>query len=452
MEATNIYGYHKDITLSRLMDVAELANKRKPDGALRRSADILEMVKWIGAVTDWKDTAHFPQEAFSLVLHADRSAALDLVYHYSKLGWRWNMLDCLADYICSTENGDPDYLWALCDLFAPNFSEAGRHPQQVIKARSHVVQVALKEYGVSASEEWNRRLDEFIQTSITPRCWPEELWQASAAIEPRPPREKEDAAPSASSVPEHKYFFKGSAVSIEDLKRMCLESFSTFVETMDELRKENKHSLESQSTTEMLLYHIDKSKSAEELLRIGEYLSDRTVYRDPRIAERLAERFDKLGDYENACSSREKAFCSVESWQPYKRGRPILEAIEVHDRQRLREFLLERCYQSLQGTHGGFDLPALVATGLDVLNDAEALEAVFCDYLSHCQELFAHLPRQDQYGWLRDYAGSKDENHQIILFLIDELGDREIDLGERLVKTITSLAPIRSIPCAPRSN
>lgn len=438
VEATNIYGYHKDITLSRLIDVADLTNKRIPNGALRRAAAILELVKWMGSLTDWKETKYFPQEAFALVLANNRSAALDLIRYYSDHSGRWNMLDCLADYICSKEDGDPDFLWALCELFAPNFSDAGRHPQQVIRARKHVVQLAEKRYGTRAQEEWNKRLNDFIRTSITPRYWPDELCQSPAHTEDRPPREKEDATPSPAGTSTHTYILNGKEVSVVEIKSICLESLSNFIETMDKLRTENKHFWESTLTNEVLSRHIENSTSAKELLPIKEYLFDRSIYRDSDIAQKLAQRFEELGDYENACSSREMAFCCIDSWQPHKRGRPFLEAIKVHDKQRLTNFLLDRCYQNLQGTHGGFDLPALVATGFDLLDDVQGLETVFNDYLNYCQELFSHLPSDDQYGWLRDYVSSKDENDQIIQFLIDELDDREIDLGERLVKVIAS--------------
>ncbi|HQO64013.1 MAG TPA: hypothetical protein PK528_10405, partial [Syntrophorhabdus sp.] len=443
VEATNIYGYHKDITLSGLMDVAALTNKRIPNGALRRAAAILELVKWMGSLTDWKETKYFPQKAFALVLVNNRSAALDLVRYYSDHSGRWNMLDCLADYICSRGDGDPEYLWALCELFTPNFSEAARHPQQVMRARNHVVELARKKYGMSVYEKWNSRLNDYIRTSITPRYWPAELWRASVLTEDRPPREKENAVPSAVNVSENKYILNGMEVSMEEIKSICLQSLSNFIVTMDKLRMENKIFWDSSLTNEVLLHHIENSTSAKELLPIKKYLSDLSRYHYSEIAQKLAQRFEEFGDYENACFSNEMAFCYIDSWQPHKHGRPFLEAIKVHDKQRLREFILERCYENLQAIHGGFNLPALVATGFDLLNDVEGLETVFNAYLNYCQELFSHLPRDDQYGWLRDYAGAKDENDQIIQFLIDELDDREIDLGERLVKTLTSLAFIK---------
>ena len=444
VEATNIYGYHKDITLSRLIDVVELLNKYQPEKALSRSAAVLEMVKWMGSLTDGRETKWFPQQAFSLVLKASRSAALDLIGFYSKHSGRWNMLDCLEEYVCSKEYGDPEFLWALCELFAPNFSEPERHPKQVIRARKHVVHIASTTGGPSVADNWSEKLHTFIRTSITPHCWPEEIWKTSLAFETRPERDKEEK--ESKEIPGlNKYILDGEEKSIQEIKNLCLQSFSKFLELMEKLKKENQYFWDRSLTNEALSYHTTNALDVDELIPIKEYVAQQGISLGPEIARQLSQKFIEVGDVGNACACLEIAFSSIEGWYRYKEGSKDLQALKIYDEERLKDFLIDRCYQNLQVSYGGFDVPAMVATGFEVICDIISLETLFNDYLQHCQELFAHLPGEHLYDWLRDYStAAKDENCQITNLLLDELADQEIDLGERLTKALITLAIDRS--------
>jgi len=444
VEATNIYGYHKDITLSRLIDVLELLNKYQPEKALSRCAAVLEMIKWMGSLTDWRETKWFPQQAFSLVLKASRAAALDLVGFYSKHSGRWNMLDCVEEYICSREQGDPDFLWVLCELFASNFSEPERHPKQVIRARKHVAHIASSAGGPAAAESWSERLHRFIRTSLTPRSWPEEIWEASLAFETRPERDKEEK--ESKKIPGlNKYILDGEEKSIQEIKNLCLQSFSKFLEAMEKLKKENQYFWDRSFTNEALSYHTTNTHNIDELMPIKEYVAQQGISLGPQIARQLGQKFLEFGDVKNACACFEIAFSSTEGWYRYKEGSKDLQNLKIYDEQRLKDFLIDKCYQNLQVSYGGFDVPAMVATGFEIFADIISLESVFNDYLQHCQELFSHLPDEHLYDWLRDYGtAAKDENSQITNLLIDELATQEIDLGERLIKAFITLATDRS--------
>ena len=76
---------------------------------------------------------------------------------------------------------------------------------------------------------------------------------------------------------------------------------------------------------------------------------------------------------------------------------------------------------------------------------AVSLRRVFEDYLNHCEELLAHLPREELYAWLRDYReDGRAESEQIVEFLLDVLGEPEIDQSQRLVRVLANLAKTRA--------
>ena len=94
--------------------------------------------------------------------------------------------------------------------------------------------------------------------------------------------------------------------------------------------------------------------------------------------------------------------------------------------------------------NSGYDTPPIAATGLDVLDEPNKLEAVFNDFLTHCESMFAQLPQDNDYAWLKEYTEPPfDENQRILQFSIEELDTPEIDHGERLTRALTRLAIAR---------
>lgn len=442
IDATNIYGYHKDVTLSFLMDTLQILNLYQPENALSRCSDVLKMIKWMGSLTDGRETKWFPQQAFSLVLKANRSAAMDLIGHYSQYSGRWNMLDCLEEYISSIDSGDPMFLWALCELFAPHFSEPGRHPKQVIKARQHVVDLAIRQ-GESESE-WKELMKNFIKASITPLCWPDELWQDSISREPRPNREEDGSSDPPQRSHEDSFILDNSEKPVEEIKNLCMSSFEIFRKVVEKLKIENQHFYRPSFVSEILYYYISNSDSSNKLLPIKEYIADKKLEYHSDIAKQLANKFIEFGDLKNGCDCLEMSYSNISSWRPYKTGKGILEKLVRYDDNRFRQFMLKKCYDVLQASYAGLDIPTHVAAALELLGDIDSLEQVFLDFLQHCKELFHHLPAENQYEWLKNYKQDHDENKQITLLLIDELSDPEVDLGHRLVRALATLASQRA--------
>ncbi len=434
VEATNIYGYRKDATLSLLMDVMDLLNPHKPQTTLSRCSAVLEMAKWMGHVTDGSGTQGFPAETFSLVLKTNRTVALDLIRHFFRHCPRWMALDCLEKYIRSSEESDPEFLWALCELFVPHSTEAGRHPAQVLRVRQHVAEIAQK--GSCETDGWSKKLELFIRTHITPRYWPEEL-QRAHGFTSEPENQK---TPEGSYHPDD-LILNGVKRSIEEIKAGCIKSFELFRATISKLRAENEHFWEYDLNNYALTHHIAAASTPGELLPIKEYTKEQGVRVRHDVNQMLAKKFGELGDAKNSCEACELAISSNTSWRPHKDSRRDFERIAGHSQTRLRQIVMQKCYDDLKTSYGGFEVPIFVATALDVLGDAEGLEQVFDDYLTHCQELFAHLPKTPMYAWLNDdCVTEKDERSEICGLLLDELDTAEIDLGDRLIRAIVALA------------
>ena len=438
-----IYGYHKDVTLSYLIDVLKLVNQRQPDMALERCARVLWMVQWMPHLTDGRGTQYFTKEAFSAVLAVNRSAAFDLIQYFFRSTARWKMQDCLEEYILSAEDGDPEYLWCLSELFSNHFNDDGRHCRQIIGTRQHIVDLVRESCSEDVQSDFEDRFRHFVLTEITPRHWPDDLKDEFSIPSDLDGNNGDDA--TLSDDLQSDLVLDGESITREGIAEQCKESFSEFFVILEKLKAQNERFYERDLLDVTLPHHITEARSTEDLISIKKYLKSQGRWQNSNIIECLAERFLDFGDQDNAIACFGLAYSCYDSWSPWKSNAKYLAAIVGRDREAAEKCLLDECYDSVNRSEiGGYNTPPIAAAGLDILDEPCMLEAVFNDFLTHCGSMFAQLPQDNEYAWLKEYAGPTcDENQLFLQFSIEDLDTLEIDHGERLIRALTRLAIAR---------
>ena len=434
IRASLTYGYHKDSTLSFLIDAMKLVNQHHPDTALERIARVLWMVKWMPHLTDNDGTRYFTQEVFLAVLAFNRQVALELLKHISKSTARWKMENCLEEYLLSAIEGDHEYLWCLSELFT--------NQNVTTKARKHIVKLARESCAEDSQRAFESRYRHFVLTEVGPRHWPGDLKDEFSILSDPEDDDRNDIVGNDLAPTDLK--LNGVSITEKRIAEICRKSFSEFLTTIGKLEKENERFYKPKLIEEMLRYHIAHAHSAKNLVALKNYVESLGRFQDPSIAGSLAERFWDLGDQDNAIVCFGMAYACHYSWRPWKSNAKYLASIAKNDQEEARKYLLRECYDSVSSSEGGYDTPSIAASGLDVLDDSSLMEAVFDEFLLHCESMFAQLPQDNDYTWLKEYAKPAfDENYLILQFSIEELGTKEIDLGERLVRALVSLAIAR---------
>ena len=436
-----IYGYHKDVTLSYLIDVLKLVNQRQPEMALERCARVLWMVQWMPHLTDGRETRYFTKEAFSTVLAVNRSAAFDLIQYFSRSAARWKMQNCLEEYLLSAVDGDPEYLWCLSESFSNHYRGDGRHCKQIIGTRQHIVNLVRESCSEDVQRAFEDRFRHFVLTEITPRHWPDDLKDEFSISYDLDGNNGDDA--ELSDDLQSVFSLDGESITREGIAEKCRESFSDLLVILGKLKAQNEHFYERDLLDVTLPHHITELRSTEDLISIKEYLKSQGRWQNSNIIECLAERFLEFGDQDNAIECFGLAYNCCDSWSPWKSNAKYLAAIVRRDRRAAETCLLDECYDSVDRSKGSYTSP-IAAAGLDVLNETCMIETVFNDFLTHCESMFAQLPQDNDYAWLKEYAGPTcDENQRILQFSIEDLDTPEIDYGERLIRALTRLAIAR---------
>ena len=438
-----IYGYHKDVTLLYLIDILKLVNQRRPEVALERCTRILWMVDWMPHLTNNRETKWFTENVFSVLLTVNRQAAFDLLKHFSRSTARWKMQDCLEEYLLSAVDGDPEYLWCLSESFFNHYSDDGRHCKQIIGTRQHIVDLVRESCSEDVQRTFEDRFRHFVLTEISPRHWPDDLKDEFSV--PSDPDSNNGSGAESSAHSPSDFMLDGKAITKEGIAEKCRESFSEFLVILEKLKAQNGHFYERDLLDATLRHHITEARSTEDLISIREYAESQGRWQDPSTIECLAERFLDFGDQDNAVTCFGMAYaCRGGSFFPWQTNTRYLAAIAKIDRRAAETYLLKECYDSVARSEGGYDTTPIAAIGLDVLDKSSMLEAVFNDFLTYCESMFAQLPQDNDYAWLKEYAGPPfDENRLILQFSMEDLDTAEIDHGERLIRALTRLAIAR---------
>ncbi len=439
------YGYHKDVTIDNLVDVLQVLSRRQPGMALGRCAAILEMVKWMPTVTDGRSTKHFNQSVFDIVLETSREAAFAVIRYFRDHVGRWKMQDCLEEYLCSITGGDLEVLWTLKDAFAPDFQERGRHPKQVIHVARYLCDLATRLEPTKA-REWNDRFTDFVRIHFDPGCWPDDVWAVVEASETRPRLKARDPYSSGDDLGTKGFTLDGRKQSRSEIEEKLNVSLDSFCRTYDQLRAEKDHFFDYKLLTPAFRAHAMRATSLEQVRRLYELAKASKDLFHPESFAEIGHRLYDFGQGEDGFQCLLLAYQQSPLFS-YDRSKaqPYLFELCQRDKAQVTNYLADWGASALQSDYGGFDSPCWIARYFDACGDVNNLTRVFEDYLQHCQELFAHLPHETQYDWLRDYhEQGKEESAEFVGFLIDLLDGPEIDEAGRLLHVLGRLGIVRN--------
>lgn len=440
------YGYHKDGTLDVLIDVLELINEHEPQHGLQRTAAILEMAKWMRLATDNRGTQDFEQAVFRIILQTNREAAFALIRYFRNNSGRWKMLDCLEQFCATAQTGDSEVLWTLKDAFTPHFVETGRHPKQVIRT-AQILRNLGKKQCPTCAEGWDERYNIFIRTHIDPAWWPDDVWNIVTAKEGRPAYHARDpySPASVSKGSELEISLAGKSISREEIQQLLEESVDSFCRTVGNLRTEDSYFFDRGMIGSAFRRHVEKAQSVEIVLRLFDLAQNVRDWIGPENFQIIANRLFDFGDSNAGFDSLLLAYRrSCEYGSGTEKAQPYLSALCERDRKRVSDFLAELCGEKLKADYGGYELPLMIARYFYTVGDIDRLRNLFDDYITHCQELFDYLPRDEQFGWLREFGETgRDASEEIVDFIIDLIGEPEIDQAHRLVRVLVDLSKTR---------
>ncbi|WP_244226772.1 AAA family ATPase [Paenibacillus protaetiae] len=433
-----IYGYHKDVTLYHLIDMVSLVGLTNRDKAMQFMAVLLPLVDLMPYLTTGKETSGLHTKAFEAVLLLDRSAAFNLLLHYARSVGKWKVQECLEAYITSSLDEDPYLLWGLTETVANHSSD---YTGQMLKTRSHILEMTEVINDKTKHAAFTERYRRFVMTEISPRFWPVDLKEASGYDI------NMDEEPDSIYRGSEQYLLDGQKYTVQELLELCTGSFDVFCSVVERLNQENSYFYAPKLMNQFLRQYIARASTSTELVRTLEFIKSQRNSPEPTIMKELGQCFVALGDYNNAISSFVLAyheFLRISHWPATNR---YLADIAAIDQQRAAHVLLEACYRSTIGSQGGFTTPAIAAAGLfDLLKENE-LENVVKEFLTHCASMFAQLPKRYDYSWLYQSNTCTDSEDQstcfeakAIEFVFQELDNSEVDLGEKLVRSLVILA------------
>jgi len=242
------------------------------------------------------------------------------------------------------------------------------------------------------------------------------------------------------------FTLEGQLAPRDEVERRLRESVDSFCRTVEKLRSENSYFYDHDLINPALRKYVTQATSVEAARRLWEWAWDARDLVEPESLRAIAHRLFDFGASELGFESLLLAYQrSSEYYSGSHQAQPFLVELCERDRNRLANFLVEHCEGAFRSDYGGFDLPRMIARFFAACGDVPSLRRVFEDYLTHCEELFAFLPKDERYSWLRDYReDGRNESEEILELLVDLIGEPEIEQGRRLVRVLANLAKARA--------
>lgn len=439
IKSTLIYGYRKDMTLYQLIYIMGILNKYDHIGSLNRCADILELVDWMPHLTDGAETKFFPYYIFKEVAQINKMGALRLLTIYTHNKARWQMQDCLITLIKEIDQGDPEILWSLTNLITNQYSEEGEYSKKIFKSKQKIVELVDKTGDVELFTELKNRLSNFVKTQINPKDW-SKLSFKYKIIESMLNKEEntKELKDYDKIVKEIKYSFKDSKINKNQINQKLQTSFKDFFSTIEILKVENENFNISYEYIEILEKHIDNANILNNLLIIKKFIEDEQLDYSSLFAT-LGKKLYELGDFDNALNCFEKAYLNYLEFLNWNKIDDYLKIIKEHDIERSKFLVLKKVY-NLAKNYSGFQVPSLITNALDIFQDYYSILKLYNNYFTYTKSLFRHLPKKNDYEWLRNYTSAFENFDKLSIdFLVDELNTIEIDLGRILIDTCRTL-------------
>ncbi len=432
IKSTLIYGYRKDMTLYQLIKIMSILNKYDPSPSLSRCADLIELIDWMPHLTDGSETRVFPYYIFKEITKNDVKVALKVLRIFNQNKPRWQMQDCLEYLIKKINDGDPEIMWALTDLFTNEYSEDGRYSRQIFDSKQKLVKNLEEKGDDGVFNDFKNRLYHFVKTKINPEDWPKLDFKYFKIDHPEIIEEKNNRN-------DHnlEYFLNGNELKKEEIKDKLRISFKKYKEVINTLKIENENFYIPSEFIDILKNYILNTDKLENLGEIKEFINNNESL---SLQGELAEKLYELGEITYALDYYEKAYLDSFGFFDWNtRDKKFLQIIKNHNFNRAKSLVIKKVYNILRD-YSGFQVPLLIVSALDIFEDKGSILKLYEDYLAHTKSLFYHLPIKNDYKWIKTYISDSEDFHQLAIdFLTDELKTIEIDFSRRLLDVYRNL-------------
>lgn len=221
-------------------------------------------------------------------------------------------------------------------------------------------------------------------------------------------------------------------------------SLIAFIPTLELLKASVSHFYDYDLVASALKRLSEGCKISQDAINLADLVKEIKDLVDEDCLKLIANRLFDFGEFNVGFEILLLAYNkSNEYHYGASRSQPILNELCQRDRERVADHLVMLSERSFLSDSGGFDLPRMLARYFLATEDFSQLRKVFDDYCQHCEELFTHLPGTKLFEWLNSDLAKKDESTEVVDFVIDIIGEPEIELSHRLMSSLIELARSR---------
>ncbi len=456
LRASGGYRNRKDMTLSLLIDAAEVANRIDPVSVRRRLADIADWNGWMKRVTDGKETKWFGHYLFDLVLDFDFDLAVRLLLTYRVDGSHWRFSDCLAKLLKTYDGDERRIAYLLSEVIDESTDEGGFSDK--FEVRRRLLELSLIDGETALATSLAASIRQFLLCEVSPD-------QRARFI----PAYNEVASRYGLSTLQDNFLGGGTSVdsptpepvqigrdllSMSELTERMSQSPAVFAETREALKEGGRFYNLRKQIDEAAHNLIGRASSTQQLEEVAEVVLDSAGTATDEHAA-LGQAHARLGDRNRSLHHYREAFDSMHSWSLGGKRIQYLVPLIEKDHEEALAFLL-RCIERLVEEYkAGLGSATLLIRALELFGGdyRQSINRIYDDFHEFVGKRFAHLPDagDSPYGWLRTEPVDRVPFEAAALQIVfDEWKEPAIERRITLTHMLRDLAPAQPERILPR--
>ena len=452
LRASGGYGNRKDMTLSLLIDTAEVANRVDPGAAPQRFADIADWNGWMKKVTDGKETKWFGHYLFDLVLDFDFTLALRLLLNYRVDGSHWRFSDCLTKLLKAYDGDETQLAYLLSEVIDESTDEGGFSDKFAVRRR--LLELSLTRGETVSAACLAASIRQFLLCEVSP----DQRIQFIPAYNELASRHGLPTLPGITlgeEVPTPEPVRVGDEVlSVPEVIERMSQSPTVFANTRELLKEAGSFYELHRQVDEAAQNLIRRASSRQQLEVVAEVvLESAGTATDEHAA--LGQVYARLGDRDRSLHHYRQAFDSIHSWSLGGKRIDYLVPLIEKDRDEALDFLLRYIERLVEEYKSGLGAATLLARALELFGDdyRKSIDRIYDDFHEFVGERFAHLPDAgaSPYGWLRKEPIERVPFEAAVFQLVfDEWDEPAIERRITLTHMLRDLASVQPDRILPR--
>lgn len=446
MKDAHSYGYHKDITINKLVESLHYFNKIDAPNALARCASVAELTRFLGSLTDWREVKWAMPSLSEEIARHNTEAIYNLLNYFEKHSQFFYYNEGLLDFIKYTKsNYDLRYILSETITDYENVDDITK----IFDLKLSIIDDAIKANERGIAYELFENLKRFLLIYVTQSARPKLISsfnKLSKKLDVPPIVFPTKIKANETNGTSYSVVIKGVIYNQQEIERKINRAVLEGIKNIwDQTKAEDRFRLEEPISQRLikLVRREENKKDIEVYEQIIKEKWNNYNFKDSMNA--IAEKYEKLGLKEKFVECALWECKNTIGWGGIFNRDNVKKFVRITyvDNKAVEKFLAEELLEnSLNGYYTGWCVPVVIEYDISLGNFKRAKDS-YEDFYEFVLTLFRHvIDRKYEFKFLLKQNNIPDER-LLISTIIHRLYSPELEIKHRNTYELARLVRLK---------